>query len=187
MWQLSRLFFFLFYFSSVATFSLSRQEEDERKNLGEQKFNEVVRNSEGSQCWREAVDRLNATCRMLSDLEQSRLAVSFANCHLEKSGRTTYPCTPSNTILECTKDMDSVAFQVSWSEDYSWLHGHGVIIFGVHCLRFCSMWSHWKSLLVTIESSNWLYNKLSGQVDLADVGGTEIGSECGTGHKLCWS
>ena len=28
-----------------------------------------------------------------------------------------------------------------------------------------------------------------GQVDLADVGGTEIGSErgFGTGHKLCWS
>ena len=35
---------------------------------------------------------LNALCQLLSDVEQSRLAVAFTNCHLAKSARRTYPC-----------------------------------------------------------------------------------------------
>ena len=85
--------------------------DEDRKAQGEQKLKEIQQKVGDSQCWREAVSRLNSTCKLLSDIEQSRLAVAFANCHLGKSARRTYPCTDSMTIEECTKDMDSVGFQ----------------------------------------------------------------------------
>ena len=85
--------------------------DEDRKAQGEQKLKEIQQKVGDSQCWREAVSRLNSTCKLLSDIEQSRLAVAFANCHLGKSARQTYPCTDSMSIEECTKDMDSVGFQ----------------------------------------------------------------------------
>ena len=85
--------------------------DGERKALGERRLRELERKEEDSECWKSAVARLNATCKLLSDVEQSKLAVEFANCHLEKSGRTTYPCTDDMSVKECTLDMDSVAFQ----------------------------------------------------------------------------
>lgn len=79
--------------------------------LGETKWNEFKRKSADSDCWRDAVSQLNSTCRLLNDWEQSRLAVSFANCHLNKSGRQLYPCHSGMTVKQCTGSMDSVAFQ----------------------------------------------------------------------------
>ena len=84
---------------------------EERKFLGEKALKDVEKKADDSPCWREAVSRLNSTCKLLSDVQQSRLAVAFANCHLEKSGRKTYPCTDALTIKDCTKDMDHDAFQ----------------------------------------------------------------------------
>ena len=85
--------------------------DNDRKVLGEKKLKEIQQKAGDSACWKEAVSQLNSTCRLLSDIEQSRLAVAFANCHLGKSARQTYPCTDSMSIEECTKDMDPVAFQ----------------------------------------------------------------------------
>ena len=85
--------------------------DEERKALGESKLRELERHSEGSPCWKAAVSQLHASCKELTDLQQSRLAVAFANCHLAKSARQTYHCDDIMTIKECTRDMDPVAFQ----------------------------------------------------------------------------
>ena len=85
--------------------------DNDRKAVGEKRLKEIQQKAGDSPCWKEAVSQLNSTCRLLSDIEQSRLAVAFANCHLGKSARQTYPCTDSMSIEECTKDMDPVGFQ----------------------------------------------------------------------------
>ena len=42
---------------------------------------------------------------------QSRLALDFANCFLDKAGQRTYPCTGNNDeFKKCMKEMDSNAF-----------------------------------------------------------------------------
>lgn len=92
-------------------FSLPGQEEEERRVLGKQKFQEILRMSESDSCWKNAVSQLKTRCKSLSDIEQSRLAVAFANCHLQKSGRKTYFCDDTMTIKDCTVDMNSLAFQ----------------------------------------------------------------------------
>ncbi len=85
--------------------------DDKRKVLGEDKLHELQENTVTSSCWKEAVARLNSTRKKLNDVEQSRLAVAFANCHLEKSGRQVYRCDDTMTIRDCTGEMDNVAFQ----------------------------------------------------------------------------
>ena len=85
--------------------------DQSRLDKGEARLRELEGKAEHSPCWREAVKGLNASCKLLSDIQQSRLAVAFANCHLDKSGRQTYPCTGDMTIAECTNGMDTDAFQ----------------------------------------------------------------------------
>lgn len=61
-------------------------------------------------CSARAVDRLRGGCREMDDQSQSRLAVDFTNCHLAKSGLTTYECTSEMSLADCTKPMvDSAA------------------------------------------------------------------------------
>ena len=105
--------FFLLVFPSnnVSSQRPPVQIDEHRRDLGQTKLREIEKKTEGSPCWKEAVSRLNSTCKQLSDVEQSRLAVAFANCHLGKSGRPTYLCEDAMTIEDCTKDMDAVAFQ----------------------------------------------------------------------------
>ena len=81
-----------------------------RLDLGEAKLNELKGQAEHSPCWKDAVSRLNSSCKLLSDVQQSKLAVAFANCHLEKSGRKTYPCPDEMSVADCTRDMDHDAF-----------------------------------------------------------------------------
>ena len=82
-----------------------------RLEIGESQLRELESKADHSPCWREAVRGLDLSCKQLSDIQQSRLAVAFANCHLEKSGRQTYPCNDDMTIRECTGDMDHDAYQ----------------------------------------------------------------------------
>ena len=108
------LYLLLLYVTLSASQSLpsvSLRVDEGRKVLGEKRLKEVQQKAGDSPCWKEAVSKLNSTCRLLSDIEQSRLAVAFANCHLGKSARQTYPCTNSMSVEECTKDMDAVGFQ----------------------------------------------------------------------------
>ena len=95
----------------LTTTSPDSSSDDQRKALGENKFQELQEKTVSSSCWKDAVARLNTTCKRITDVEQSRLAVAFANCHLAKSGRQVYHCSDTITIQECTGDMDTVAFQ----------------------------------------------------------------------------
>lgn len=109
--ELCRLILLCFTLNVVTCFSLPGREEEERKTLGERKFREILRMSESDQCWKNAVSQLKSRCKSLTDIEQSRLAVAFANCHLQKSGRKTYFCDNTMSIKDCTVDMNSLAFQ----------------------------------------------------------------------------
>ena len=82
-----------------------------RLELGEAGLRELEGKAAHSPCWRDAVDQLDLSCKLLNDMEQSKLAVAFANCHLAKSGRATYPCSEEMSVLECTESMDTEAYQ----------------------------------------------------------------------------
>uniref|UniRef100_A0A1X7UEI2 Uncharacterized protein n=1 Tax=Amphimedon queenslandica TaxID=400682 RepID=A0A1X7UEI2_AMPQE len=81
--------------------------------IGEEKVEQIRREAQHSTCWKEALVSLETSCKNLSDTSQSRLALSFANCHLERSGRRTYPCIGGQSIRDCTSPnvMDNFAFQ----------------------------------------------------------------------------
>jgi hypothetical protein len=83
----------------------------DRAEAGEKALEAYKERAENSVCWKGAVARLDAGCRALSDVSQSKLAIAFTNCHLAKSGKPTYPCTEKDSIADCTRDMDIIAFQ----------------------------------------------------------------------------
>ena len=62
-----------------------------------------------SMCWQSALEMIDQSCRKMSDIHQSFLALQFANCHLERSGLETYSCTLDN-FRECTNKMSPIAF-----------------------------------------------------------------------------
>ena len=84
----------------------------EKLEAGRKALTEMESEAEHSQCWKNAVINIHTGCKRLTDMEQSFLAIDFTNCHLEKSGRQTYPCTRHKTVKECTKSMDNTAFNV---------------------------------------------------------------------------
>lgn len=51
-------------------------------------------------------------CKRLTDDEQSRMALTLANCHLAKAGFDTYPCDETMEIKDCLNPMkgDSISF-----------------------------------------------------------------------------
>jgi hypothetical protein len=61
-------------------------------------------------CWRQALASLEAGCKNLDDEMQSRLALNFANCFLEKSGQNVFPCGVDTEISSCLEDVDNNAF-----------------------------------------------------------------------------
>jgi hypothetical protein len=80
-----------------------------RLAAGKAQLDELLSNGKGpnrgTQCWREAVAALDGGCKGLDDERQSRLAVSFANCHFSKSGLRTYTCSADASIESCTAAM----------------------------------------------------------------------------------
>ena len=95
-------------------------DERQRVQHGEQEFQNMRSRAEHSTCWEEAVSRLHDGCKHLTDVEQSRLAISFANCHFEKSGLRTYPCVENHSIEQCTRDMaQSVLAFNTYTEFYT--------------------------------------------------------------------
>ncbi|XP_066470434.1 uncharacterized protein [Tiliqua scincoides] len=73
-----------------------------------------------------ALALLNMGCRELDEEQQSRIALAFAHCHLQRSGKRFPPCEPSSTIRHCTQHMDSVAFGV-YTEFFT--HAHSICYF----------------------------------------------------------
>eukprot|EP00794_Sanderia_malayensis_P007469 gene7469-8298_t len=61
--------------------------------------------SRASECWTEAVSNLASTCSEMTSIEQSILAMKFANCHFEKSGLPTYDCTSVESFRSCSNLM----------------------------------------------------------------------------------
>lgn len=95
---------------------------DQRQRLqnGEQEFEKIRSRADHSKCWEEAISRLRDGCKHLTDIEQSRLAIAFANCHFKKSGLKTYPCADNDSIKACTKDMaQSVLAFNTYTEFYT--------------------------------------------------------------------
>lgn len=79
------------------------QKSDQWKTeKGRIEYEKIAKKAETSDCWRDALGGLNSSCRNINDEDQNRLAIAFTNCHLERSGRVTYPCPPDHTIAQCT-------------------------------------------------------------------------------------
>ncbi|KAG8447785.1 hypothetical protein GDO86_015045 [Hymenochirus boettgeri] len=74
-------------------------------------------------CWRQALQRVDVGCKRLNDEEQSRIALAFTHCHLERSGRDFPACSEQSTIRQCTRGMDSVAFN-TYTEFFT--HAHSI-------------------------------------------------------------
>jgi hypothetical protein len=62
------------------------------------------------ECWKAALQHLEHGCRHLDDDVQGRLALSFANCFLEKAGMRTHPCEDSAPLSDCLRNVDTNAF-----------------------------------------------------------------------------
>ncbi|KAL8164316.1 UNVERIFIED_CONTAM: hypothetical protein K2H54_048870 [Gekko kuhli] len=77
-----------------------------------QRARELARHPRYGPCWTGALGRLEVGCKELDEEQQSRIALAFAHCHLERSGKVFPPCAPASSIRDCTEDMDSVAFGV---------------------------------------------------------------------------
>ena len=107
------LLFFLFLFgsegverrdgSSDLLKELGLDGNDDRLQRGKQTLENYQ--SRNSPCWIEAVNELQSKCSEINDIEQSILAMKFADCHFEKSGLKTYNCTDKLTFENCTKSM----------------------------------------------------------------------------------
>lgn len=98
----------VYYFCAFGVISAANDEE--RVKLGEATLKELQKRSETNDCWKTALANLNSTCKQLNDVEQSRLAVSFSNCHFRKSRRPTYICNSTMSVEDCTEKMDDTAF-----------------------------------------------------------------------------
>ncbi|XP_078062159.1 uncharacterized protein LOC144488016 [Mustelus asterias] len=75
-----------------------------------EKFQKLSLLPQYGQCWSQALAKLDRGCRELDQEQQSRMALDFTHCHLERSGKSFPPCTESSSLRECTQDMDPVAF-----------------------------------------------------------------------------
>lgn len=62
------------------------------------------------ECWKSALQNLEHGCQELDDDKQSRLALAFANCFLEKAGMRTYPCQEQASLADCLRNVDNNAF-----------------------------------------------------------------------------
>ncbi|XP_074926881.1 uncharacterized protein LOC116823933 isoform X3 [Chelonoidis abingdonii] len=74
-------------------------------------------------CWVGALGRLDAGCQQLGEEQQSRIALAFAHCHLQRSGRPFPRCEAGSSVRVCTQHMDAVAFGV-YTEFFT--HAHSI-------------------------------------------------------------
>ncbi|OWF35097.1 Protein GAMETE EXPRESSED 1 [Mizuhopecten yessoensis] len=57
------------------------------------------------QCWKDTLVKIKTGCRDLTDVVQSRMALSYLNCFLKVNGRTVYTCGVEDPVHECTQAM----------------------------------------------------------------------------------
>ena len=103
----------LIYFFCCDVFSqeFEFQTNEKRSKKGKEIYEQFEEKSmyKNSKCWQLALEKIDESCRKMSDMHQSFLALQFANCHLERSGLDTYSCTLDN-FRECTNKMSPIAF-----------------------------------------------------------------------------
>ena len=108
--------FYLIVFAQEFELSDSQKRIKQGKETYEQ-FNKDLK-YQNSKCWRDALELIDTSCRKMSDIHQSYLALQFSNCHLEKSGFETYDCTIED-FRTCTGKMSQIAFNT-----YTQFFGH---------------------------------------------------------------
>ncbi|XP_051964169.1 uncharacterized protein LOC127630594 [Xyrauchen texanus] len=74
-------------------------------------------------CWSRALEKIHLSCRDFSDDVQSKIALSFTHCHLQRSGRTFPECLEGSDVKTCTQGMDPVAFN-TYTEFFT--HAHSI-------------------------------------------------------------
>ncbi|XP_069502456.1 protein brambleberry-like [Ambystoma mexicanum] len=91
-----------------------------------QRMQEFARHPRFGDCWTGALKRVDVGCRQLDEDEQSRIALAFTHCHLQRSGRIFPDCTESSSVRDCTQSMDAVAFG-TYTEFFT--HAHSICYF----------------------------------------------------------
>ena len=110
-------FAFFFAVTNVAASFSSEGEsavvKDERYQRGKERYEAIKAETKMprySKCWTNALKALAIGCKHLDDDMQHRLALAFANCFLQKTGRETYPCSQDIAISECVGSMKPEAY-----------------------------------------------------------------------------
>uniref|UniRef100_T1J0G9 Protein brambleberry n=1 Tax=Strigamia maritima TaxID=126957 RepID=T1J0G9_STRMM len=96
---------------------------------GKKQYTSLSRESqmpEFGSCWKNALNELNIGCKHLTDDTQSRLALAFTNCFLEKSGMETRICRPNQQISECVRILDFKGY-TTYANFFT--HTHSMCIF----------------------------------------------------------
>ena len=107
------LIYIAVYIGYMTNVACHQVENDERYRLGKEKYEAIKRESKMpryGKCWTDALTNLQNGCQTLTDDLQHRLALQYANCFLQKTGREIYPCELHQEVEECTKHMHSEAY-----------------------------------------------------------------------------
>ncbi|XP_010899286.1 uncharacterized protein LOC105028325 isoform X2 [Esox lucius] len=75
------------------------------------------------ECWSRALENIDARCREFTADMQSRIALLFTHCHLDRSGRSFPACPKGSDVSSCTRTMDPVAFN-TYTEFFT--HAHSI-------------------------------------------------------------
>ncbi|XP_070559669.1 uncharacterized protein [Ptychodera flava] len=80
---------------------------------------EYSKNQRYGKCWTNALTRIQDGCRRLTEDEQSRLALAFTNCHLQKMGiDENYECTYEQRFSDCVTGISERAY-IAYTEFYT--------------------------------------------------------------------
>lgn len=73
----------------------------------------------GTDCYSKGVAQLKDGCRGMDQTAALELSFAMMNCHLAKSGRTTYPCPPRHPLHSCTATLPSDIFGIFTSFNHN--------------------------------------------------------------------
>ncbi|XP_693095.5 uncharacterized protein [Danio rerio] len=106
----------------VCSVSSDKNLEDKGR-LELQRVRELSQQPRYGACWSRALEKIQTSCKEFSDDVQSKIALSFTHCHLQRSGRSFPECTEDSDVKTCTQDMDPVAFN-TYTEFFT--HAHSI-------------------------------------------------------------
>ncbi|MGH0137293.1 UNVERIFIED_CONTAM: hypothetical protein FKN15_058784 [Acipenser sinensis] len=78
------------------------------------------------ECWAAALRRVDVGCKDFNEETQSRIALAFAHCHLQRSARSFPLCVEGSSVQDCTRHMDALAFS-TYTEFFT--HAHSICYF----------------------------------------------------------